>query len=73
MDATIANMTMSELHSFVEAIVEQKLLEILDDLDQELTLKESVATRLRRQMDEVAQGQRGKLLDDMDCQCTVHS
>jgi len=65
MSTTIANMTKAELQEVIGALVEQKLIEILGDSDQELSLKESVAKRLHRQEEAVAQGQRGERIEDV--------
>lgn len=65
MSTTIANMTKAELQEVIGAVVEQKLIEVLGDSDRGLSLKESVAKRLRRQKAAVAQGRRGERIEDV--------
>ena len=62
---TVAQMTRDELQEMIGAVVEQKLVELLGDPDQGLSLKKSVHDRLERQMACVADGERGELLNDV--------
>ncbi len=62
---TVAQMTKDELQEMIEAIIEQKLIELLGDPDEGLPLRKSVRERLLRQKRAVAKGERGELLEDM--------
>ena len=66
---TLAEMTQDEFQEMLEAIVERtvehKLLELLGDPDEGLTLRESVEHRVERQQRAVAEGARGVALDDV--------
>ena len=61
---TIAEMTKNELREMIETIIEQKLLELLDDPDEELPLRKSVRDRLLRQKKAVAKGERGESFEN---------
>ena len=61
MAATVAKMTTSELKKMIDAVVEEKLTELLADPDRGLVLKKSVLNRLLRQKKLVALGQRGSI------------
>ncbi len=63
--ATIAEMTKDELRQMIEAVVEQKLLELLGDPDEGAPLRQAVKARLLRQKQAVAKGERGEPLDDV--------
>jgi hypothetical protein len=65
MSTTVARMTKDELQEVIGAVVEQKLMELFGDPDQGLSLRESLAKRLRRQKAAVARGQRGERLEDV--------
>ena len=65
MSTTVAQMTTDELREMIESIIEQKLAELLTDPDNGLVLRPEVEQRLRRQMTAVANGERGKSLDDV--------
>jgi vacuolar-type H+-ATPase subunit E/Vma4 len=62
-------MTRQELQEMisnaVESAVEQKLLEILGDPDEGLTIRKQVVDRLARQKKAVARGERGRSLDEV--------
>ena len=60
MTTLVAQMTKDELIEVIESIVDQRLLEIFDDLDEEMELKQSVRDRLLRQKQRVAKGERGQ-------------
>ena len=66
---TVAEMTTQEfqemLEDVVEVTVERKLLELLGDPDEGLSMRESVQTRLRRQHMQVRKGERGTALSDI--------
>jgi hypothetical protein len=62
---TVAQMTKDELQGMIEAIIEQKLIELLGDPDEGLPLRKSVRERLLRQKQAVAKGERGEPLEDM--------
>jgi hypothetical protein len=53
----IGEMELDELRQWIEAIVEQKLLEMLGDPDEGLTLRPEIAERVRRTLVEIARGQ----------------
>ena len=65
MSTTVARMTKDELQEMIGAVVEQKLVELLADPDEGLSLKKSVHDQLVRQMAAVARGERGKPLEDV--------
>lgn len=53
----VGEMELDELRQWIEAIVEQKLLEMLGDPDEGLTLRPEIAERVRRTLAEIARGQ----------------
>jgi HupE / UreJ protein len=63
MAAALAQMTTSELRAVIEAIVEQKLLELLGDPDEGFPQRKSLHDRLLRQKQAVAGGERGEPLE----------
>ena len=65
MTVTVAQMTTSELREMIEAIIEEKLLELLGDPDEGLPLRKSVRERLLRQQMAVAAGERGEPLEEV--------
>jgi hypothetical protein len=66
---TVAQMTQSEfkemLEAVIEAVVEQKLLEILGDPDEGLEIRQAVQDRLVRQKQAVAEGENGQPFEDV--------
>jgi hypothetical protein len=66
---TVAQMTQSEfkemLEAIIEAVVEQKLLEILGDPDEGLEIRQAVQDRLIRQKQAVAGGENGQPFEDV--------
>ena len=62
---TAAQMSKEELREMIEALVEQKLLEILGDPDAGLELRKSVRERLLRQMKAVSAGERGRPFEEV--------
>jgi hypothetical protein len=63
--ATVAEMTKDEFREMIEAIVEQKLLDLLGDPDEGLPIREKVRDRLLRQKQAVASGERGEPFEDV--------
>ncbi len=74
MTETVGQMTKEEfkkmIGAVVEATVEQKLIEILGDLDEGLELREAVRDRLLRQRQAVVAGERGLPFEDVVQRCT---
>jgi len=62
---TMVQMTKDELREMIETVVEQKLLEMLDDPDEGLSIRGSVRDRLLRQKQAVAAGERGEPLEEV--------
>lgn len=60
MATKIAQMTKEELRGMIEALIEQKLLELLGDPDEGLPIRKSVRDRLLRQKKAVTAGERGE-------------
>ncbi|NOX20008.1 MAG: hypothetical protein GXO99_01920 [Nitrospirae bacterium] len=58
-------MTKEELKELIESIVEQKMLELIGDPDEGLSIREELLKRLKRQKEQVATGKRGKPLEDV--------
>ena len=65
MGTTVGQMSKDELREMIETTVEQKLLELLGDPDQGLSLRKSVRDRLVRQKRAVARGERGEPFEDV--------
>jgi hypothetical protein len=65
MDATVGQMSKDELREMIETTVERKLLELLGDPDQGLSLRKAVRDRLVRQRRAVAKGERGEPFEDV--------
>lgn len=65
MTTTVAQMTKEELEEMIETAIERKLLEILGDPDEGLKIREDLRARLLRQKEAVAEGERGRLFDDV--------
>ncbi len=65
MGNTITQMTKEELKELIESIVEQKMLELIGDPDEGLSIREDLLKRLKRQKEQVATGKRGKPLEDV--------
>jgi len=63
MATTVVKLTKAELREMISKAVEQKLLELLGDSDEGLSLSESLRARLLRQKKAVAKGQRGEKFD----------
>jgi len=60
---TIAQMTKEEFREMLDALIEQKLLDVLGDPDEGLEIRKSVRERLIRQRDEVTAGERGQSME----------
>jgi hypothetical protein len=65
MATTVSQMTRSELKEMIEAIIEQKLLELLGGPDEGLSIRKLVRDRLLRQKQAVAGGERGEPFEDV--------
>ncbi len=65
MTTLVAQMTKEELIQVIETVIERKLLELFDDSDDGLELKQDVRDRLLHQQEMVAQGERGHPFDDI--------
>ena len=65
MSATVAQMTKDEFREMLDAVVEQKLLELLGDPDEGLEMRKAVRDRLLRQRKAVASGERGEPFEDV--------
>lgn len=65
MTTTVAQMTKEELEEMIDTAIERKLLEILGDPDEGLKIREDLRARLLRQKEAVAEGERGRLFDDV--------
>ncbi|MCH7748998.1 MAG: hypothetical protein IH939_12985 [Acidobacteria bacterium] len=61
----VADMSKEELTDLIEATVEQKLIELLDDPDEGLEIREEVRESILRQRAAVAKGERGRPLEDV--------
>jgi hypothetical protein len=59
MSNSVAQMSKEELEEMISKAVEEKLLELLGDPDEGLSMKENLRKRLRRQKRRVAEGERG--------------
>lgn len=62
---TVAEMSKDELREMIEALIEQKLLEILGDPDEGLEIRKPVRERLLRQKEAVAAGDRGQPFEEV--------
>jgi hypothetical protein len=58
-------MTKGELREMIEASVERKLLELLGDPDEGLSIRKAVRDRLLRQKQAISAGERGEPLEDV--------
>jgi hypothetical protein len=63
--AIVAQMTKGELREMIEAIIEQKLLELLGDPDEGLPIRKLMRDRLLRQKQAVAEGEQGEPFEDV--------
>lgn len=58
-------MTKDQFREMLGETIEQKLIELLGDPDEGLSIRNSVRMRLQRQRRKVAHGERGEPLDDV--------
>lgn len=58
-------MSKAEFRELIETVVEQKLIELLGDPDEGLELRKSVRTRLERQTQATATGERGRSINEV--------
>ncbi|MBN1903366.1 hypothetical protein JW926_18755 [Candidatus Sumerlaeota bacterium] len=65
MVAIVSQMTKEELKEMIEAIIENKFIEILGDPDEGLPLRKSAQERLRRQKKAVEEGERGEPFENV--------
>jgi len=70
MSATVAQMTKDEFREMLDAVVEQKLLELLGDPDEGLEIRKAVRDRLLRQRKAVALGERGEPIEKVAASLT---
>ncbi len=59
----VSQMTQDELKTLIESTVEDKLLELVGDPDEGLSIHQTLRRRLKRQKKSVEQGERGEPLD----------
>jgi len=64
MATKVAQMTKDELREIIEATIERKLIELLGDPDQGLSIRKLARDRLSRQKQAVAAGERGEPFKD---------
>jgi hypothetical protein len=62
---TVAQMSKDELQEMLEMLIEQKLIEILGDPDEGLEIRKLVRTRLLRQRQATAAGERGRAFEQV--------
>jgi hypothetical protein len=65
MATMVAQMTKGELEELLETIVERKLLELLGDPYEGLSIRKSIRDRLLRQKQRVVAGERGEPFEDV--------
>jgi hypothetical protein len=65
MATRVTQMTQDELREMIGSAIEQKLLELLGDPDEGLSLRKRVKNRLLRQKKAVASGKRGEPFIDV--------
>lgn len=65
MAANVGQLSTDELKEIIGSVVEQKLKEILGDLDEGLEMRAEVQNRLLRQKKAVANGERGEELEEV--------
>ena len=63
MPTIAARITKTELAQMIDRAVEEKLISLLGDPDEKLTLKDSLRNRLLRQKKAVSRGQRGEVFN----------
>ncbi len=65
MTTLVAQMTKDELVELIETTIEQKLIEILHNLDDEVDLKQAVRERLLHQRQQLLNGERGQSFEEV--------
>lgn len=65
MTLKVSQITVDELKELIGAAVEQKLVELFGDPDEGLVINNALHQRFLQQKKEVAEGERGELLDDV--------
>ncbi len=65
MSDSVAEMSKDEFRELIEAVVEQKLIELLGDPDDGQELRAIVEARLDQQRQAVASGERGRYVDEI--------
>lgn len=65
MATRVSQMTQDELREMIGTAIEQKLVELLGDADEGLSLKKKIKNRLLRQKKAVAAGKRGEPFGDV--------
>ena len=65
MAANVGQMSTDELKEIIGSVVEQKLMEILGDPDEAFEIRSEVRSRLIRQKNAVANGERGEELEEV--------
>jgi DNA primase large subunit len=64
MPDTLADMTKEEFKEMLEALIEQKLVELVGSPDEDLPVRKSVRDRLLKQKKAAASGEKGEPLDE---------
>ena len=63
---TVSQLTVPQLETLIEKVIERKLLELFGDPDTGLELKPNVKAKLRRSMAAVKHGERGILTEEVE-------
>ena len=61
----VSEMTADELKNLIGETVEEKLIELFGDPDEGLAMTKTLKSRLMKQKESVAKGERGELFDDV--------
>lgn len=61
----VSEMTADELKDLIGETVEEKLIELFGDPDEGLAMTKTLKSRLIRQKESVAKGERGELFDNV--------
>lgn len=64
---TFVRVSPKKLKAMIDALIEERLAELLSDPDRGLELRKAVKTRLERQMKQVAKDERGEPLEHVLC------
>ena len=65
MSDTVADMTKEEFKEMLDALIEQKLIELFGDPEAGLAIQPALRQRLLRQREAVIAGERGQPLEDV--------